>query len=381
MAESAGNPAKYFEWVQRWLRLTEEPENPEQRYHRPGRIRRLILLLLPGRVSRIHLYEAQERYLMLLRMLEFHSKIPCNDTNGKAQEERRVVIDMCRRVLRDASVLLTRRQADLNYLWRELTRVHIAIVEKILPETLLPTQLDFCREEAARIRAQDHPEISEMIQRLAEVTQEQDIRTSKERMMRAIRALIERFTTIRTGRIHQQFVNIRTYRVALVILLSISIILIGNADLFVRKAAPPGEVSKPPITEPQMPSRPSLLSSPAGYVAYVARVIRQLLQKNILFFVFLAGLTGGFFSVVIRLRDRELVPGEDAYFVWYVLSKPFVGALGAVILFILLQGGLISLEILERLTETLNRSEPGPVVFGFSFLAGFTERIVFPHFR
>lgn len=57
-------------------------------------------------------------------------------------------------------------------------------------------------------------------------------------------------------------------------------------------------------------------------------------------FIFLGGLTGVFFSVTTRTRPKDFVPGEDAYYMTYILTKPFIGALGAIILYILIQGEL-----------------------------------------
>ncbi len=75
------------------------------------------------------------------------------------------------------------------------------------------------------------------------------------------------------------------------------------------------------------------------------------------------------------------MPGEDAYFTWYVLTKPFVGAFGAVILFVLLQARFVTFDILEPLTDKLLEGGTGPEVFGFAFLAGLTERLAFPNLR
>lgn len=390
--ESGPEVPLWLRWLPRWVQRPQEPGDPGKRFHEPGGLRRLGRLFLPGRVSRIHLYEAQERYLTLLRMLEYHAQLPC--APAERQVEKDPAITMCRKILREANVLLTRRQNDLNFLWREMTRVHIMLLEKVLPDTLLPAQLDFCREEARRLAVPKDPEVNEMLQRLAEATQENDVATNRERMIRVIRALIERFTSIRTGRIHQQFVNIRTYQVSLVVLVPILVLLIANRDLVVggpeggAAAAPPaaGFASGPPgwpgfTCGEEEAASPCVVRLPGRWLKFLYAGARYLLGHNILAFVFFAGIAGGFFSVVIRLRNRELIPGEDAYFVWYVLSKPFVGALGAVILFVLLKGDYLSVEILKGMVEPLQRHEHGPITFGFGFLAGFPERVVFPEFR
>ena len=389
--------AHFSRWRHYWKEPAKEVDDPEARYHRPGWFKRVLLLFLPGRVSRIHLYEAQERYLTLWSTLEYYAKLPCNDPAKKT--ERDSVISMCQKTLKRASVLLTRRQNDLNMLWREMTRVHIGVIERVIPENQLPGQLDFCREEAYRVVAKKDSEINEMIQRLAEVMDESKKNITQK--VRLLRALIERFTTIRTGRMHQQFVNIRTYQIALLILAPISILMIANVNLLLPRASgsasssPSLELGEPTsegaaigsevptVGEIRSPVQPEAQSSWLfwGALSTLYEQTNELLATNIIAFVFFAGLAGGFFSVVIRLRNQDLVPGEDAYFIWYVLSKPFIGALGAAILFVLVQADFVTFEIVRELMDDLKKNQPGPVIFGFGFLSGFTERLVFPEFR
>jgi hypothetical protein len=257
----------------------------------------------------------------------------------------------------------------LNYLWRELTRVRIILLDRVQSGDWAPYHLDFCREEAYRLALADDPEISEMLQKLAEATNEKGRRA--ERARRVTRALLERFNSIRTGRIYQQHVNIRTYKFALAVLLVLSVALIANVDLFVPgsgSSANPG-----PLPSAQLHGSVAVVFEP---VIRLYDELRRLLSTNTLAFVFFSGLIGGFFSVVTRVRDSNLIPGEDAYFLWYVLSKPFVGALGAMVIYVLFHGGFVSLELIQTLG-----TKPSPKLFGFAFLAGFSERVAFPHFR
>lgn len=343
-----------------------------ERYKRPGGLKRFLFLLLPGRVSRIHLYEAQERYVYLHGLLDTYGT-----TKSPDGETKEIEVNNCRKRLNDLSVLLSRRQNDINFLWREMNQVQGTILEKILPPEKLPAQLDFCREEAYRLSAdKEHPEINEMIYRLAEVmNQKKEDRSEK---LRPLLALIDRFNTIRTGRIHEQFVNIRCYQTALLMLFAIAILLIDNQDLILKST--PKDVLLPKFQ----------LTGTWGFWgldfflslgSYILALAEHLLTTNMIAFVFFAGLAGGFFSVAIRLRSKNLIPGEDAYFVWYVLTKPFVGALGAAILFILLQAQFVSFDFGDKLLKMLSSGACGPELFGFAFLAGFSERIVFPNLR
>ena len=219
------------------------------------------------------------------------------------------------------------------------------------------------------------PEISQMIHRIAELKDTQG--GSRTEMVRLLRALIERFTTIRTDRMHEQFVNIRSYQKALLLLLPIATLLIANADLVLNI---PKDAS---LSELNSPTRSGFLGlGLIGSLAiYVLDVVRHLLTHNPIALVFFAGLLGGFFSVTIRLRTRELTPGEDVYFAWYVLTKPVIGALGAAVLFILMQAGLVTFDVGPNLGGALEGGQLGPTVFGFAFLAGFSERLIFPSLR
>lgn len=229
-------------------------------------------------------------------------------------------------------------------------------------------------------------------------------------------ALLERFTTVRTDRIHQQFVNIRTYKFVLLILIPVSVLMISNKDVLLlhkgdctslqeqQNSAQPGSnlnsnastqgvqtaartdlARKSSAATPGNPTGPTRTGEVQGgwwsnsWVGDVCRGLCNLLATNILAFVFFAGFAGGAFSVAKRLRERELVPGEDAYFMWYVLTKPFVGALGAMILFVLVQADYVSFDALSKIIGMLRLGQHGPEVFGFGFLAGFTERLVFPY--
>lgn len=398
--ESRSNQSTWLEGLPQWLKGHNDADDPDVRYHKPTIFRRIVRFLKPGRVSRIHLYEAQDRYLYLRRVLTYQAEAFGPKEKGQVgstdQKEREITIKICRKILDDASVLLNRGQDDLNFLWREMARVHIMLLEKVFPDKLLPAQLDFFREEARRLAATKDPDVEEMIQRLAEATSDKTHnRQDKDRMLRAIRALIERFTTIRTGRIHQQFVNIRTYRYALLVLVPIALLMMGNKEVLLR--LPSGSNAKQQVSSEQhiQPVKMKLIKAdaqtPANRPSHTGKsnssrlqeffrhpinAISEWLQNNILVFVFFGGLTGGLFSVVNRVRDREMVPGEDAYSLWYVLTKPLIGALGAMILFILFRAGFVSFKLFDALGNG-----PGAKVFGFAFLAGFSERIAFPKFR
>jgi hypothetical protein len=275
--------------------------NPRQRYHKPNpwQLRR-------EQVSRVHLYEAQERFVYLNRLLDYHESMLARnaDRNG----EKLDTIRICRAALDSASVLLTRRQHDLNFLWREMTQVHIMILEQILPDEVLPAQLDFCREELRRLGLKENPELEDMIQRTAEAMDERE--ENRTRKARLLRSLIERLNTIRTGRIHEQVVLIRCYQKALILLTLISLVL-----LFLPEHLLVG----PRLLAPLKGTVEAVIQTRPGIRGIDSLVL--FLGSHVIAFVLLGGLIGGFFSVVTRLRTRELLPGED------VLNRPgFSGA-------------------------------------------------------
>ena len=106
------------------------------------------------------------------------------------------------------------------------------------------------------------------------------------------------------------------------------------------------------------------------------------MHKNPLLFIFFAGLLGGFFSAIMKFQTSKSVPGDDAYLKWYVLTKPFVGALGATVLFIIAYSGLMTSEIINNgMLKTMKETPVGAVGFTFGFLTGFSERIILPKLK
>ena len=68
-------------------------------------------------------------------------------------------------------------------------------------------------------------------------------------------------------------------------------------------------------------------------------------------------------------------------YLFYVLTKPFIEeALGAIVLYILISANLVTQHVLDEEMVILLKN-PGTTAFGFAYIAGFSERIVFPQFR
>jgi len=350
------------------------------------------------RVSRIHLYEARERYFNLMELIRYHARLlglnlpdyenedfdfpedirklerEISQDNATDEENKKEIFSLlsCYETLIDTRRLLTRKQGDLNRIWRALTRVRSRINKIITTSDMQSSQLYFCQEEAYRLDVDDDPSIKTMLQDLAEAIDNKGVDTAP-RYTCTLHALFERFNTIRTGRIHQQFINIRTYWIAFTALMIISFLLIQNYDVILNSDKNPASNATVVQEAATQDETPNSLSS-------ILQDLKNYLKQNMLAFIFLGGLTGGFFSVTTRERSRDFIPGEDAYYTAYILTKPFIGALGAIILYILIHGGFVTQEIFKGdLVGKLK--EPGPVSFGFALISGFSERVVFPKFR
>lgn len=342
-----------------------------------------------GRVSRIHYYEAKERYHSLRSLVRFTArvrglKLP-EDAKSLAAEIDKLVADKsmpaddrnktvalltCYGILLDTKKFISRRVDDLNHLWRSLTAVRIMLTEHVMEKNRLRSQLNFCHEEAFRLGVSEDPAIKDMLQRLAEVMDDKEM--EQHLLFRSIlRGLLERFNTIRTGRIHQQYMNVKIYTRALVMLLVFSVPLLLYGDFFLIGA--PGDDKVPEyITS-------SYIDKPADSVfESVVTAVASIILYNRLTFVYFGGLMGGIFSVAMRERPRNRIPGEDAYQTRYIVTKPFIGAAGSVFLYILILGGLVNSHLVD---EVGNLGKMGALTFGFAFIAGFSERLVFPSFR
>lgn len=359
-------------------------DNQLKLYKKPPLGRRI--LRFAQRVSKIHLYEAQERWSYLSGLLDYYylifkispkkfikqdqgSKIDFN----KRKEELNEIFPSCRKKLNELRILLTRNQQDLNFLWREITQVHVTMLREIFPYEVLPAHLDFCREEIRRLRLTEDSEIKGMMERLTETLDESG--SNRAKIERLIRALVERFNAIRSGRIHEQLVTVRCYQKALLLLLPITILLLilGPSIVGINQAQS--------LAAPVISTDPGSLASHSvlGLIKNTFLSIGDLLGANPIAFVFFCGLLGGFFSLITRLRSTNIVPGEDAYFTWYVLTKPWIGAIGAIVVYLFLKSDVINLQIGQQLLDKIQSSDHyGPEVFTVAFLSGFTERLALP---
>lgn len=198
-------------------------------------LRGLLIILRPGNVSLVHYYEARERYFSLKQIVEHEKGLITEGSRDSNQERSWKTLLLCEKILRIDERLLTRRQDNVNRLWRSLTRLTVLLINNVWTEKQLAAQLNVCREEAYRLRIEDDPAVASFLQQIAEIIDESgDLGDRKPRVKRALVAAWERFNSIRTRRIHDQHIMSKTYMAAFFFLIVISFMIISNYELITR---------------------------------------------------------------------------------------------------------------------------------------------------
>ena len=376
-----------------------------------------------GKVSSIHAQEARERYWILRRELETNildlatklelksfelnldeesvedyiehlrnmihnnltktKNIPNTffDDQEKIKNQHKTADKLMRllsyyKILLKDEAYITRHEIHLNLLWRDMTFIRTRLLtDNIIPNEKLQHHLDFCRIEASQLNVQDDPEIKSYLDSAAlelENFDEAGDQIKNIRTIRSIASVITRLNGIRINRVHEQLQKKVIYLSVLIILIPLSFILIYIDDLIL---IPPLGNMTHAETFFAIHSVEETLKTGLWEVP-----VLKLMNGNPLLFIFFAGLLGGFFSAVMRFQTSKNVPGDDAYVKWYILTKPFVGALGATVLFIIAHSGLLKTELIDHgMLATMLKSPVGAVGFTFGFLTGFSERIILPN--
>lgn len=395
-----------------------------------GFSRRFRFLL--GKVSIIHYQEAHERYWILWRDIEAElqknahhikdftfreispkeTKTPedINDyfaattkrlkelrsstgSNDEFTEKIINVLPYYKILVRDRQLLST-REKDLNTLWQDMNFVRIRLLNEVYskdPNFDLALYLDFCREEARSMKVQDNPEIKELLHTATlglvvkkEKTDAGKPQKNNEETVRTISTILTRLKDIRLKIFHEQLYKKNAYQGALAFLLPLAVILIYGHDIIL---ADPGVSVTKVVARPPVPLNELLRLGPVELIIsflllpwlFVDWIVRSMAQ-NPLMFIFFAGLVGGFFSAVMKLRDNKVQLGEGAYYNWYVFTKPFVGAVGAAILYIALKANFLQIKdiIGSNILTSILRGPIGAKSFTFGFIMGFSERIILP---
>jgi dolichol kinase len=103
---------------------------------------------------------------------------------------------------------------------------------------------------------------------------------------------------------------------------------------------------------------------------------------NLLIFIFFAGFTGVVFSAMMKFQPLNKLPGLELYIFWYRITKPIIGAFGAMILYVIIVSPAfresIDAIVSTNIVEDLIQQPKSATGFAFGFLTGFTERIILP---
>lgn len=307
---------------------------------------------------------------------------------------------------------LTRREGHLNILWRDITFIRTRMLtDKIFPPEKLPYLLDYCRGEAARLGILNNGEIQELIHEAAVELENPDSAKTpapNTRSTRNIVRILTRLNDSRLQKLHMQRINKLIYQTAFLIFLTLSWILLYNHDYVLspnidnqeicQKIGARKSAEKMPVTTESndqnnvvavikgtdSSDKLFLLDTLTLFFNSFFRLCRKLMGDNHLFFIFFSGLVGGFLSTVVRFssQTKDLLPGEDAYYAWYVLTKPVVGALGAAILYVIVRADFVPVEVFsEAFLNSIKCDPVGAKGFAFGCIMGFSERIIMPEVK
>ncbi|MBA3035504.1 MAG: hypothetical protein FP814_03325 [Desulfobacterium sp.] len=336
------------------------------------------------------------------------------ENNSKLNESRsklKLLLFFYKILVKDRS-RLTRREGHLNMLWRDMTFIRTRMLtDGISSHEKLPFQLDYCMGEAARIGLQDDPEIKELVHEAAvelDNTDSPQAQISNNRSLRKIVRIITCLNDRRLKRFHDQRMNKLMYQAAFLILLILSCILLHNheqvlgpkiEDNIHKQIDQVENVEKNAIKtfradqinseadiiiKTDSNKNPRLMEKLFCFFAYSFELCKNYMVVNPLFFIFFSGLIGGFLSTVMRFGkgSKDLMPGEDAYYAWYVFTKPFVGALGAAILYVIVRADFVPVEVFsDKFLGAIKDYPVGAKGFAFGCIMGFSERVIMPDIK
>lgn len=385
-----------------------------------------------GKVSSIHYQEAHERYWILWRDIEtaLHKnahRIPHYDfkeidqrnleTDGyidkyfsrnieelkrakSSSDDEADNIDNIIEILPYYKIMarnrkrLSTRERDLNTLWQDMNYIRIRLLNEVYQKDDdfdLALHLDFCREEAHSLRVHDDAEIKELLHTAAlglvvvkDKMSNGEAQRKNEQTIRTISTLMARLKRLRLKIFHEQLYRKSAYKGAMFFLLPLAFVLMYGHELILYG---PGTCNVKTLTglADSMSSvnenfMPEFFISIILFPLWLIDTVVGQVFINPLLFIFFSGLVGGFFSAVMKLRDNQGQTEEWAYFKWYIFSIPFVGALGASILYIALKANFVDVNSLfsSDVFNEISENAIGSHGFIFGFLMGFSERIILP---
>jgi len=306
---------------------------------------------------------------------------------GKTGKDSNAKVGSLLRLLSYYKILLYGRNfitpyfEHLNLLWRDMNFIRVRLLtDGIISTEKIPYQLDFGRMEASYLKVQDDPEIKTCLDNAAEDI-DNSITSNPSNNKRAIRSLISllgRLNNLRISRINDQFQKKKMYMRLLVILIVLSFFMFYLDDVLLK-------IKVTVNTYPMLTTTASnIFESSYILAANWMRKLANIVIHNPMMFIFFSGLLGGFFSALMKFKPAESLPGDEAYIRWYVLTKPFIGAFGATILFVIISSKILSTDLIninKILAQELISNPVGSEGFTFGFLTGFSERIILPKLK
>ncbi|MGD2187072.1 MAG: hypothetical protein PVI71_13130 [Desulfobacterales bacterium] len=400
-------------------------------------------MILSGKVARIHEQEARERYWILRRELEIsiddysyefgindwryenesekidkhirklesrlerNAKRNSTELKKRYQGEKRLhahknafkrLLNYYKILLKDKKII-TRKLFHLNMLWRDMNFVRTRLLrEDFKRHERIPYHLDFCRGEASNLAVSDRPEIKSLMNQAAEEISPvgSSNQNGNEKAARTIVSLMIRLNDIRIKRLSEQLYRKNLYMILLVILLVLSLTIWNLDDKLVPEAIGKSDSKttsmlneieqKKIIAHTQAQKNENQRSIFKKYITPAWMTGENFFLKfidwmvnNPLVFIYMAGLTGGFFSAMMRFKPLQKLPGDELYIRWYRTTKPFIGAFGAMVLYIFVHANLVDANIVSNeIAEKLLKNPANATGFTFGFITGFSERFILP---
>lgn len=378
-----------------------------------------------SRVAPIHEQEARQRYWILRRDIEMSIDSYLTKLGGKADERQNIrakssidayiselkasiskklrkkphfksSAEKALKLLGYYKILLIYKNVDsnrlgyLSMLWKDLTFIRTRMLsEGIIDADKLVYQLDFCRSEAEHIGAQDDPEIKSMMTQAAKNLGLGNSRDKNDQQAtRLIVSLMAKLNDMRIRRLTDQVHKKKTYMALFSILIVLSLLVFSLNDYLIAdaKGVPDAREGFYAIQLDTIEIQPNdsrhsgnLFASVWNLGVSVCQMLINAIVAKPTIFIFFAGLAGGFFSALMKFEPNKQLPGDDIYIRWYRLTKPFIGAFGATVIFIIVTTGLFQIEFIgEELLKEMSRNPVSGIGFTFGFLTGFTERLILP---
>lgn len=396
-------------------RAIRSPYRPDSRKNRYRAALEKAWYFFMRQTSPIHRQDAKEKYWILWRELEaaMHAKaIELEFTSyvgfkRKHEEEVEAVferflqhlnnrsgdLDKARtfsnlllyaRILAKQPLDMLYKAEALNMMWRDITFVRSRLLADadIMPNERLTAQLEYCRLECSKVCGTRESGLEEMCHdaALELMSSHQPTHSngdansdSNQKARRTLVTILAKLNHIRLNDINAQLRIKKIYNIAFVLLLLLSVVLLHLNERLTDQFVPYWVAYNQFLATFEWTAPNTWVSAPMDFAIFM-------IQNNLLFYIFFAGLLGGIFSTVMKLRSRDVNIG-DVYLRSYLLTKPIVGALGATILYIIIKSNIVGLnlgqiQVIDQISK--NSYMFGPLGFSFGFIMGFSERIILP---